>query len=616
VVDEENGRGVPLVELRTVNNIRYFTDSNGIVAFDEPGLMNHKVFFTVISHGYQFEADGFGFRGKALDVAAGGSARLTIKRVNIARRLYRVTGAGIYRDSVLTGDLIPIGQPLLNGEVVGQDSVVNAVYQGKVHWFWGDTNRPDYPLGDFHVPGATSPLPGKGVLDPAVGIDLTYLVDDKGFARPTAAMAGEGPTWIFGLVVIIDEQKHERLFATYSKVRKQLEVYERGLVEFRPEKQRFEKVATFPAASAYPGEYPGGHTFLHRDQGIDYVYYCNPYPLVRVPADPARLARIDAYEAYTCLKPGTRWSERQLDHGSDGRLRYGWKTRTQLLPQEEQNRLIAGRVIAPDQALLHLRDIDSGKGVIAQGGSVYWNDYRGRWVMIAVESHGESSYLGEIWFAEADSPVGPWVYARKIVTHKEYSFYNPKQHPMFDKDGGREILFEGTYVTTFSGNPDPTPRYDYNQIMYQLDLSEGRLALPVAIYRRPARQGSGVHFGPITREPDRAPAPGAPAVFFAPERPGIAALPVYESSEPRDGAASVLQVGRAGSEGTTPETRPLFYVLPPDSPDFARTTVPLYEYQPESGRERYYSVAAPSAVARSDKKARAIGRVWRNPAVR
>ncbi len=37
VVDEETGRGVPLVELKTTNNVRYYTDSNGIIAFFEPG---------------------------------------------------------------------------------------------------------------------------------------------------------------------------------------------------------------------------------------------------------------------------------------------------------------------------------------------------------------------------------------------------------------------------------------------------------------------------------------------------------------------------------------------------------------------------------------------------
>ena len=104
VVEEGTGRGVPLVELKTVNQIRYVTDSNGIVAFDEPGLFNRKVFFTITSHGYEVEKDGFGYRGKALDVTEGGSADIVIRRLNIARRLYRVTGAGIYRDSVLTGD--------------------------------------------------------------------------------------------------------------------------------------------------------------------------------------------------------------------------------------------------------------------------------------------------------------------------------------------------------------------------------------------------------------------------------------------------------------------------------------------------------------------------------
>src|SRR5262249_10300175 len=57
--------------------------------------------------------------------------------------------------------------------------------------------------------------------------------------------------------------------------------------------------------------------------------------------------------------------------------------------------------------------------------------------------------------------------------------YNPKQHPYFDQEGGRFIYFEGTYSHTFSGNEHPTPRYDYNQIMYRLDLADERLR-PVA----------------------------------------------------------------------------------------------------------------------------------------
>ena len=75
VVEEGTGRGVPLVELKTVNQVRYVTDSNGIVAFDEPGLFDHKIYFAIRSHGYEVELDGFGFRGAAFQVTAGGSAR-------------------------------------------------------------------------------------------------------------------------------------------------------------------------------------------------------------------------------------------------------------------------------------------------------------------------------------------------------------------------------------------------------------------------------------------------------------------------------------------------------------------------------------------------------------
>ena len=89
--------------------------------------------------------------------------------------------------------------------------------------------------------------------------------------------------------------------------------------------------------------------------------------------------------------------------------------------------------------------------MLSSSGSVYWNAYRKRWVMIVAQAFGGPSFLGETWYAEADTPLGPWVYARKIVTHERYSFYNPKQHPFFDEKGGQVIYFEGTYTATFSG---------------------------------------------------------------------------------------------------------------------------------------------------------------------
>jgi hypothetical protein len=292
-------------------------------------------------------------------------------------------------------------------------------------------------------------------------------------------------------------------------------------------------------------------------------------------------------------------------------LHYDWKPHTHVVRQEQQSQLIAKQLLRADEALLNLRDVETGKTVIAHGGSVYWNLYRKRWVMIAVESYGSSSPLGEIWFAEADTPLGPWTYARKIVSHDRYSFYNPKQHPMFDKDGGRVIFFEGTYTTTFSGNRDPTPRYDYNQIMYQLDLSDRRLALPVAIYEVPRGPNGSYHLQTKNALLDLESRPAPRVAFFAPEREGIAWLPVYERDDPREGWS--LKVAASGEASQPSGSQPLFFVLPADIKDYTSATVPLYEYRADGSGTRYYSIEGPTPNARSGPRPRILGRVWRSP---
>ena len=589
VVDEDTGRGVPLVELRTVNQICLISDSNGVVAFDEPGLLGRKVFFTISSHGYEYEKDGLGYHGKALETTPGGSAKLVIRRRNLAQRLYRVTGAGIYRDSLLTGVRAPIHNPILNGLVLGQDSVLTAVYGGKIHWFWGDTNRPDYPLGNFHVPGATSELPGHGGLDPEIGVELTYFVDERGFARPTAAMPGEGPTWLSALVVLKDKSHHERMFAAYAKVRKMLEIYERGLVEWNPRTERFEKLSKFPDSTVEAGELPDGHPLMVREGGVDYVYFANPYPFTRVRAEPEQFLDLANYEAFTCLLPGVKASAQpKLDRDREGRLRYAWRKGVRVLREEEQRRLLGAARLGIEEALINLRDVDSGKPVRVHGSTVSWNDYAKRYMMIAVEAGGSSSYLGEVWFALAESPIGPWRHARKIVTHDRYSFYNPRHHPMLDKNEGRLVFFEGTYTTTFSGNPPPTPRYDYNQVMYSLDVSSRFLALPVAIRDLRARPTDPqslsarpwVGGNSSSGEPAR-----PPIVFYAPDRPGIATVPV------------VL--------GGPPHAEPDFYALPIDADDIP-DTVALFETIDARG-ERSLTVDPPPPGTRG----RVVGRVWR-----
>ncbi len=471
VVDDVTERGVPLVELKTVHGVSYWTDSAGVVAFHEPGLMNQTVFFNVSSHGYEFAADGFGIRGARVQTVPGGSATLKIKRLNLAERLYRITGGGVYRDSVLLGDKVPIEQPLLNAQVLGQDSVMNAVFRGRLYWFWGDTNRPKYPLGNFHVPGATSKLPDRGGLDPSAGVDLNYFVGPDGFAKETCRMPGQGPTWIDGLTVVPDAAGKERMFARYVKIKPPLSVYERGICEFNADTELFEKKNTL---SIDEFTQSGAHTFRHSEDGVEHVYFASPYPLVRVRATAEAFLDPAQYESWSCFQAGSTADAYELDRDAAGQLVWDWKRSTLVPTHELEQKLLKAGTLKRGERYFRFVDAASDKGVIAHRGTVAFNAYRKRWIMVFTETFGTSP-LGEVWYAEAASPVGPWTRATKIVTHDKYSFYNPRHHAEFDQDGGRIIYFEGTYTHTFSGNERRTPRYDYNQIMYRLDLSNPKL---------------------------------------------------------------------------------------------------------------------------------------------
>jgi hypothetical protein len=474
IVDQDTGRGVPLVELRTVNNISYYTDSAGLVAFHEPGLMGRKVFFFVQSHGYDFPKDGFGFAGTALDVKEGGHAELKVKRINIAERLYRITGEGIYRDSILLGEPTPIRQPLLNAEVTGQDSTQAIPYQGKLFWIWGDTGRARYPLGQFSTSGATSALPGKD-LDPAKGIDLAYFANAEGFSRPMCPMSEPGAVWLDAMTTLPDESGAERIIAHYMRVKDLGKFLEHGIVAWDDKTQTFKKQIQFDVETA--GQFPRGHVFRWKANEATYLVFATPFATVRVPAAWNSVLNPAAYESFTCLKQGTRYTKESavLDSSADGKLVCGWKRDTDPTSAAEEQELIAAGKIRPEDAWHLPRDVDGGKPVVLQLGSIDWSEYRKKWFLIAVGA-GATSLLGEVYYAEADSPTGPWLKAKKIITHDKYSFYNPVHHPFFDQEGGRIIYLEGTYASTFSGNTNTTPRYEYNQIMYRLDLADPRLA--------------------------------------------------------------------------------------------------------------------------------------------
>lgn len=472
IVDAATGRGVPLVELRAVNETAWWSDSNGFVAFDEPGLMGTEVFLHVRSPGYEYPADGMGYRGLKVTPVAGSSATIRLPRTNVAERLYRVTGAGVYRDSVLLARPVPTQRPVLNGQVLGQDTVVATPYQGKIYWFWGDTERASYPLGHFGTAGATSAWPGRGGLDPGLGVDLEYFTDAQGFSRPMVTHPDYGMRWVEGPVTVRDEQGRERLVTRLAVHRDLGSAQEWHLLVWDDARGAFESVRRWDLHDPHQSAHP----FRARLDDREYVYL---FPEYRVPARLPAMQELGNYEALTCVAGDGRWrgADTVVERDGTGRARFSWKAGADRLGSGRLKELVAQKKLGAEDDYPAKRDFVTGSPLGRGVESVAWNEFRKRWIGFFADRPGE------VWFAEADTPLGPWGYGRRVATHGAYNFYNLAQHAFFDQEGGRIVYFEGTYTDAFSDAKARTPRYNYNQIMYRLNLAEERLQLPVAVYR-------------------------------------------------------------------------------------------------------------------------------------
>ena len=442
VVDAATGRGVPLAELRTVDAQRLVTDNAGRIAFHEPGLMGREVFFLVKAHGYEAKKDGFGFAGVRVTPRAGKTATVKLARRAIAQRLCRLTGRGLWRDSALLGHAVPRPN---NGLVAGQDSVQACLRKGKVFWFWGDTQRMSYPLGLFRMAGATTPVPEGDLAD---GIAFKYFAGKDGFARAMMPLPErpQGVVWVSAVFAVKDARGVERMAGHYSRRKGLGTEYEQGIALWDDEKEIFVSSRRLPLKERW--RMPRGHPILFEEDGKEWLLFGSPTPNVRVPAaleavlDPSRYQALDA---------AGKWG----------------KAGPPITSAEEARLVKAGKLEAKDARFLP-------SGVVLHSGSVRWNAHRKRWVMIAGQIGG-TSHLGEVWYAEARHPAGPFRKAAKVATHEKMSFYNVCQHGFLDRDGGKTIHFEGTYTNEFSGNPERTPRYDYNQVLYRLRLDDERL---------------------------------------------------------------------------------------------------------------------------------------------
>jgi hypothetical protein len=425
VIEKDSGWPVPLVELRTTHLVKFVTDNAGRVAFDLSELMGQETWFNVTSDGYEVPADGFGHRGARLIPKPGAKLKIEVVRTSIARRLGRITGGGLFAESQKLG----MERDWRESGTLGSDSVQNAIHNGRMFWIWGDTTMPNYPFGIFHSSSATTDVRPLKAFEPPLRIDLRYFKDAKGRPRGVAKMPGTGPTWLTGLASLPDRTGRERLVATYTKIKPPLEPYEAGLCVWNDHTESFEQLKTIWTKTDSQPKHPPlpqGHAVVFDDDGQKFLLFGDPLPTLKCPP---------TFEAW---QDPTNWE-----------------------------------VLKPQESLPSAVD---GKSVKPSSGSIAWNKFRQRWVTVFMETFGEPSAFGEVWYAEADSPFGPWGPAVKILSHKNYSFYNPRLHPEFTPADSPILLFEGTYSQTFANRPEPTPRYDYNQIMYRLDLDDPKLA--------------------------------------------------------------------------------------------------------------------------------------------
>jgi hypothetical protein len=338
---------------------------------------------------------------------------------------------------------------------------------------------------------------------------------------------------------------------------------------------------------------------------------------MRVRADWDDVIDANCYEVLTALESKKSPARRplRLDLG-ESQTPHRWVRFDELTGGNTSANNSVIEALKQEKKDTNLFDIETGKKISPHNGSVYFNDYRRRWIAIFVQQFGESSFLGEVWYAEADTPVGPWAYARKIATHNKYSFYNPMQHPFFDKEGGRVIFFEGTYTFTFSGSiENATPRYDYNQIMYRLNLDDPRLALPVAVYQvRDELVGWANSVLPTRNYLLR------DGVEEANKWDSVESIPFY-AVEPKRAHGDLVPIyadkGRAIRlmlESPNPSAEPLFYALPSSGPESENPcSVSLYEYRQDKTERRIYSTKPAIEDKGWIRTENPLCRVWEAP---
>jgi hypothetical protein len=469
------------------NRARFISDNQGIISILAPDLNGRKVRFLFQGHGYSIDkTDFWGQKSVTCLIKPGKTFKLKIKRKQLAQRLYRITGAGRYNNSILAGltQRIPT-RNLLPGKVIGQDSLIAIPWNNELWCFYGDT----IGLNSYNFSASCATLPLKSNrYDPEKFLPLKYKVDEYGFARPMIKTGKKGFTWIeYVLPVKIDSIKSqsEALLAKYVQHETLNKVAESGFAIMTRSSKNFKIIKKLNANKH--------HRCIH------------PYPVKTASQSffllsPKRmvspgLKNIINQQKHFYFSPATENSSQEfsvlkkkkyrLNRNKEQKLVYKWQQGAWHFDSKGKKQLFAPKIM-PAEALFSPIDLDSGKRIIKFTGSIVYNQYLKTWIAI-----NQGLEPGQITFSTSDTPTGPWTFARTITEFSNYNLYNPIIHPWFEIDQGRSILFEGTYTWFFSSSEKKTPWADYNQMMFKLDLTQPELQMPKPVYRLPSNTETG-----------------------------------------------------------------------------------------------------------------------------
>ena len=261
--------------------------------------------------------------------------------------------------------------------------------------------------------------------------------------------------------------------------------------------------------------------------------------------------------------------------------------------------MVANGLYRRDESWNQFRDRDTGKNNTHRAWHSHLNEHRKRWIAVFSEINGqhglmvkppytgpppllagnpayEGTILGEVWYTEADTPVGPWVYGACESLRTTTTAFTIRDIIRFLTRRGGVHFFEGSFATIYSKAVDKTPRYDYDQLMSGSSMGDPQNGDSIRHVRDLDRQRSAFR--------DR---PGAGSRSFLASsvlcirRSCQRSTPVYEVIDER------RRPGGGSENGG--EKSPVFYALPPDAAKPPATARPLFEYVNLRIGQRLYS---------------------------